>query len=97
MRPQGTANEQASAALAARMRDARDETWDDDRCAYEAQRVVALMHHHGWRHQPDTNFRTTAPGTAPRENPRVQAELDAARELLRDATRRHTPIEGAAS
>jgi hypothetical protein len=83
-RPKATRGDVAK-ALAYRLRAARDESWDDDRCHFEASAFIGEMRARGWEINPDAAWRPPVP--PPPATPEVrEAALQSAREAIRNAT-----------
>ena len=73
-------------ALTFRLRAARDEAWDDDRCQVEAEGFFAELRARGWQMNPDVDWRRLPP-VSPASPETKAAALAEARAALRNANR----------
>lgn len=82
-----------SRALAHRLRTARDDEWDDDRCQVEADSFFAELRHRGWSQDLNADWRALPPEPRPMSD-QAFAALAEARRALRTARHQTTTTAG---
>jgi hypothetical protein len=76
-------------ALEHRLRTARDEAWDDDRCHIEATGFLGEMRARGWVLNPDVDWRRLPPVSTAHPEVRASA-LEQIRSAIRAARSHYT-------